>query len=237
MAGRSVVEAAARNNAEWCDALCRTHGIAGRFDAGCWTSPRRTPPLYPDAVTLAAGVAAAELLSQIDITDGCSVKDSFADLDLAADGFRVLFQGEWLLREPEDTAAPTSGWVVIETRDRLGEWESAWGASPSALRLFRSALLANPAIAVLARDDGDGIIAGAVASRSATVIGLSNAFDAQGDLASAWRDAARAAQACWGSMPVVSYDSAAALEAARKAGFGSIGELAVWVKRASPDEG
>jgi hypothetical protein len=230
MAEVPVVEVAARTNAEWCDAFCRTYGIAGRFDTECWTSPARTPPLYPDAVTLAPGVTRAHLLSLIDASDGCSVKDSFTDLDLTADGFRVLFRGEWLLRKPTDARAVPNRWSVIVTRDQLEEWESTWGGSLSGPAFFRPALLADAAIAVLARYDGNRIAAGAVANRSATVIGLSNVFDAEGDLRSAWHDGARAAEACWGSLPVVGYDSGAALEAAHEAGFGSIGELAVWVR-------
>jgi hypothetical protein len=60
------------------------------------------------------------------------------------------------------------------------------------------------------------------------VIGLSNVFDTGGDLDSAWPGAAAAVEALWGSMPVVGYDSGAALDAARRAGFDSIGELVVW---------
>jgi hypothetical protein len=230
MAEPPVVSAAARNNAEWCDAFCRTYGIAGRFEAECWTSPERTPPLYPDAVTVAPGVAPGRLLSQIDTSDGCSVKDSFADLDLTADGFRLLFRGEWLLREPGGAAPASSGWSVVETREQLQEWESMWGASPQVPNFFRPALLGNTDVAILARYDGDRLAAGAIANRSAAVVGLSNVFDADGDLASAWRDAAEAAHARWGAMRVVSYDSGAALEAAHEAGFDSIGELAVWLR-------
>jgi hypothetical protein len=229
MAGVPVVYTAARSNAEWCDAFCRTYGIAGRLEAEFWTSPKRTPPLYPDAVTLAPGIAPAQFLAGIDTSDGCSVKDSFADLDLTPHSFRVLFRGEWLFRAG-DTAPASSRWLVIETREQLEEWESTWRASPAVPPFFRPALLANAAIAVLARYDGDRIAAGAVANRSATVVGLSDVFDTDGDLASAWRDAGRAAQARWGSVPVVSYDSGAALEAAHEVGFGSVGELAVWVR-------
>jgi hypothetical protein len=229
MAGVPVVYAAARNNAEWCDAFCRTYGIAGRLEAEFWTSPKRTPPLYPDAVTLAPGIAPAQFLAGIDTSDGCSVKDSFADLDLTPHSFRVLFR-----------ASGCSGPETLRLR-RAGGWSSRResnsksGSRRGARRLrlppfFRPALLANAAIAVLARYDGDRIAAGAVANRSATVVGLSNVFDTDGDLASAWRDAGRAAQARWGSVPVVSYDSGAALEAAHQAGFGSVGELAVWVR-------
>jgi len=72
------------------------------------------------------------------------------------------------------------------------------------------------------------IVAGAVANRSATVIGLSNVFDAAGDLESAWHGAAAAATSVWGPMPVVSYDSGSSFDAANEAGFDSIGELPVW---------
>ena len=47
-----VIAAAARNNAELCDLVSRAHGIDGAFASDAWTSPRRTPPFYPDAVTL-----------------------------------------------------------------------------------------------------------------------------------------------------------------------------------------
>src|SRR3954452_7592535 len=230
MAERPIVYAAARNNAEWCDAFCCTYGIAGRFDAECWTSPERTPPLYPDSVTLVPGVAATQLLSAIDTSDGCSVKDSFADLDLTSDGFRVLFRGTWLVRAPGDAAPASSRWLVIETQEQLEEWESAWRVSPGGPAFFRPALLADAATALLARYDGGRVVAGAIANRSSTVVGLSNVFDADGDLASAWHDAANAAQARWGPMPVVRYASGTALEAAYRAGFAGFGELTVWMK-------
>jgi hypothetical protein len=231
MAAASVVHAAARNNAEWCDALCRTHGITAHFDADSWTSPKRTPPFYPDAVTLDAGVLPAQLLAKIDRRAGCSVKDSFADLELDNEGFRVLFRGEWLLDKREDGLQLPSRWWVVETREQLADWESAWNVSGSTSSLFRPSLLASSAIAVLAQDDGKWIVGGAVVNRSATVIGLSNVFHRHGDLESVWRGAASAAHTRWGPMPVVGYDSGTALDAAHRAGFGTVGELVVWVKK------
>jgi hypothetical protein len=44
----SWTEAAVRNNAEWCDLVCRTHGAATSFDAVAWTSATRTPNHYPE---------------------------------------------------------------------------------------------------------------------------------------------------------------------------------------------
>jgi hypothetical protein len=49
----SVVEAklAAKNNAIWCHAVCRSHGITGTFAADAWTSDRRSPRLYPREIS------------------------------------------------------------------------------------------------------------------------------------------------------------------------------------------
>jgi hypothetical protein len=234
MAASPLVRAAARNNAEWCDAFCRTHGITGRFRADSWSSPVRTPPLYPDAVTLLPEVAAEPLLSAIDRSEGCSVKDSFAELDLASPGFRPLFRAEWLHRRASDAdAASGRRWSTLTTEQQIWEWESAWAGSPEASGFFRPALLAVETIAVLARYAGGQIVAGAVANRSATVIGLSNVFHTAGDLESAWRGGVEAVEAFWGQMPVVGYDSGASLDAAHEAGFDSIGELVVWRKEPS----
>ena len=231
-----LVRAAARNNADWCDAFCRTHGVRGRFRADSWSSPVRTPPRFPDAVTLVPELAVEQLLSGIDASEGCSVKDSLADLDLSADGFRPLFHAEWLHRASRDRrVAGARRWSRLETEQQLGEWESAWAGSLEVAGFFRPSLLADASIGVLARYEDARIVAGAVATRSTTVIGLSNVFETAGDLESAWLEGAEAANALWGQMPVVGYESGASLDAAHEAGFDSIGELVVWLK-AAPSE-
>lgn len=73
--------------------MCRAHGWAGTVDDRAWTSARRTPPLYPDAVTLSATASVSEVLDRVDAGEGCSVKDSFARLDLSADGFVPIMGG------------------------------------------------------------------------------------------------------------------------------------------------
>src|SRR2546425_2173226 len=152
MSGSALVRAAARNNAEWCDAFCRTYGIVGRFDTDSWWSPVR--------------------------------------------GFRPLFRAEWLLREPGRARAGSDrGWSALTTQAQLVEWESTWAESHEASGFFRPALLVDEAVRMLARYDGGRILAGAVANRSTTVIGLSNVFDAGGDQESAWLGAAAAANA------------------------------------------
>ena len=234
MSSSLIVRAAARNNAEWCDTFCRTHEIVGCFRADSWFSPVRTPPYYPDAVTLLPGTTTDQVLSGIDTGEGCSVKDSFAVLDLAAAGFRPLFRAMWLVRKPDQTRSVSARpWSAVTSEEQLGEWEAAWGERPDGSGFFRRALLEDETITVLAGYDADRIVAGAVATRSAKVIGLSNLFATEGDLESAWVGAAAAAAALWGDMPIVAYESGAALDAAEAARFTPIGELVVWLN-ASP---
>ena len=119
-----TADLAARNNAEWCHAFCRTHGITGDFRADAWSSSVRTPPYYPDAVTLVPDVEPAGLLRRIDAGEGCSIKDSFARLDLAGAGFTPLFHAEWvMLRRPP---LETRGWSAVASADELRAWEQAW---------------------------------------------------------------------------------------------------------------
>ena len=68
---------AARNNAHWCDALCRSHGIEGRFTDAGWESLDPAPPFYPDVITLRPDASLAELLEPIADRRPCSIKDSF----------------------------------------------------------------------------------------------------------------------------------------------------------------
>ncbi|MCO1594915.1 hypothetical protein M8C17_07010 [Micromonospora sp. RHAY321] len=148
-----VREAAARNNADWCAVVCDTHGVTGRTDADAWSVPRRSPPWYPDAVTLRPGVDAGALLARIDAGSGASVKDSFADLDLSGHGFRVLFDAQWIHRPSAD---PPGGPPLdrVTTPERLAAWATAHGGG----ELFRPALLADPRVRVLARYDDRGAV-------------------------------------------------------------------------------
>ena len=231
MSARSLAHAAAQNNAEWCHTFCGTHGVVGRFRAAFWSSPVRAPPLYPDAVTLRPEITVERVLAGIDTNEGCGVKDSFASLDLSADGFRPLFRAEWVVRKPaEGRHQSAPGWSPTTTEAELREWEATSGEVPGGSNFFRPALLEDKRVAVLAGHDGDRIVAGGIANRSAAVIGLSNVFDVAGDLESAWASVAAAAAALWGDMPIVSYDLGDSLDAAHGAGFDSVGELAVWIK-------
>jgi hypothetical protein len=215
---------AARNNAEWCDLVCRTHGVGTRFEPDAWVALRRSPPLYPDAVTLTTGPAGA-LLGRVDSSQGCSIKDSFATLDLSAAGFRVLFEAEWIHRRPPPQ--PTGGalrWSRVRTPDELLAWSAAHGG------VFGPALLDNPAVAILAARDEAGLVAGVIGNRSESVVGVSNFFATTAATDRAWAGAIAAVSAQFPGLPLVGYEHGSGLGAAHRAGFLSVGRLRVWLK-------
>ncbi len=227
-----LVRAAARNNAEWCAAMCRSHGLTGAFGAQSWSAPSRTPLYYPDAVTLVPDTDPAELTARIDTgAPGASVKDSFADLDLTGDGFRVLFEARWIHR-PAGAPAPASGlrWDVAGDPDALREWAHAWDGGNGDAHLFRPALLDDPSTRVIAGRADDGrVVAGAVASLGGGVVGVSNVFARDGGADAAWPVVLEAVNGLFPALPVVGYEHGDALAAAVRHGFGPVGPLRVWL--------
>ena len=227
-----LVQTAARNNAEWCATMSRSHGVAGEFSATAWAAPTRTPNYYPDAVTLVPGVDEAELMARIDTAAaGASVKDSFADLDLVEAGFRVLFEAQWIHRP---VSAPSSSsdlaWSVVGTPDRLRAWALAWDNGSGDADLFRPALLDDPATFVLAGQSVDGrLVAGAVVSRSDEVVGVTNVFALDGDPDAGWSVVLEATNELFPTLPVVGYEHGDGLAAAVRHGFQPVGRLRVWL--------
>ncbi|MEU8774332.1 hypothetical protein [Streptomyces sp. NPDC048606] len=230
-----LLRAAARNNALWCDAVCRTHGLRPSFSAEAWTSSARTPPLYPDAVTLAPTSTVEAVRAGIDTAvPGCSVKDSFAALDLAPAGFEVLFEASWIHRA-RGSALPAPGrrleWSEVATAGELDAWEAAWSGE-GAGGLFRPALLDQDLVFLAGRAAGR-VVAGAVASAGGGVVGVSNLFAADdADTDETWAAVLAAADARWPALPVVGYEAGDDLAAALRAGFAPLGRLRVWLHTA-----
>jgi hypothetical protein len=246
--------------------MCRSHGVPNAFGADAWTAPTRTPPYYPDAVTLAPaadpnpmgsvpgvdpdmlarasgadpvaptpvpGVDPVALVARIDTAaPGASVKDSFADLDLAPTGFRVLFEAQWIHFPAAKATSPTYlGWEVCMSPEVLRTWAIAWDGGEGNADLFRPELLDEPDVFVFSARSPDGrVIAGAVANRSEQVIGVSNVFAVDGDLDTAWQVVAEAVGRVFPDLPMVGYERGDALDAAVHHGFEPIGPLRVWVR-------
>ncbi|MFG1708357.1 hypothetical protein ACFLIM_34645 [Nonomuraea sp. M3C6] len=224
-----TIREAARNNAEWCDLVCRTHQAPGTFTGRAWTNPTRTPLLYPDAVTLSPEATAADVLDHIDQGSGASVKDSFAALDLP--GFDVLFEAEWIYHPtPGGTpgAAATGdpiAWEVVDDAATLRDWEQACFAG-GVTDLFLPGLLAEAKL-LCGRIEGD-IVCGSALNASGRVVGVSNVYASGCDIDAAWSGTLALAADLFPGRPLVGYETDP--EDAMKHGFTTIGPLRVWLK-------
>ncbi|HEX3003471.1 MAG TPA: hypothetical protein VHO27_04620 [Angustibacter sp.] len=227
----ALCRVAARNNAEWCAAMCRSHGVVNGFDGPVWSASQRTPTYYPDAVTLAPTAGASDVLGRIDLAaPGASVKDSFADLDLAPAGFEVLFDAWWIHRPPRPSdGTGLAGWEVLEDADGLRDLADAWDAGEGNADLFRPRLLDEPDVRVLARRSGGRVVAGAVANRTDDVVGLSNLFTVDDHTDAAWTGALDLVQRLYPTHAVVGYERGEDLTVALRHGLRPVGRLRVWI--------
>jgi hypothetical protein len=222
---------AARTNALWVDAVCRTHGLVGVLGDDAWTCPQRTPPYHPDAVTLSPDADGYELLARIDASDGCSVKDSWSGLDLSGEDFARLVVGEWLWLDPKaPVEPPTRRWEAVRTPDEMLAWASSWAADPDDAAILRPALLREPGVHVLRALEAGRVVAGGIVHVTDGVAGVGNLFDATGDDARAWRDVVAAVREIAPGMPVAGWEAGGAVAAAEAAGCERLGTLTIWIR-------
>jgi hypothetical protein len=231
MTADPLAVAAARNNAALCDAVCRAHGIVGRFDTDAWTSGRRTPPLYPDAVTLGPDADMDKVLARIDTSSGCTIKDSFVTLGKAR-GFRVLFDGSWIAKETGATqeGKPALTWHVVRKPNDLAAWERAWRGKDGPVGLFRPGMLNENLIFLAGFADGR-LVAGAIANPTDDVVGISNVFARSAPVSHVWGGCLAAVSGRFPDRAVVGYESGGELGAALRNGFRTVGPLRVWVRK------
>lgn len=214
---------AARNNAEWCDAVTRAFGGMGRFGPELWVHPGEAPTFYPNAVTLVPMDWVPTAIAEGDF--GFAVKDSFALMDLTPLGYVPLFEAMWIWRDARPVArADDAAWRIVRDVESLARWDQAWGeTAPSP---FRPALLKEPDHAFIAAEVEGRIVAGCVASRSEAVVGISNLFGPD-ELVSG---CLAAVQGFAPGLPVVGYEAEPALTRMKGLGFEALGPLRVWVR-------
>jgi hypothetical protein len=214
---------------------CAVHTASSAASTGhVWATPRRAPTFYPDAVTLDEDATGERILEIVDsATPGCSVKDSFARLDLSSAGFRILFVAEWIHRAPSHTVPSRRSsirWQRLRNDGALLAWEAAWRGDRLVTPLFKPTLLENASIQILGGYLGDRIVAGAILNWSKQAIGVSNLFTTSGDVGEAWPGLLDAANRAFPSIPIVGYLAGPELAAALAHGFTSIGTLRVWIR-------
>jgi hypothetical protein len=219
-----VVEAAT-TNASWCDAVCRALGLPTRWTGEAWTVAERSRGGYPDTVTLSREAEAEAVLKRVEDGPGCSVKDSFAVLDLGPSGFHVLFEATWIRRPAAAGAgsAATLDWRGVQTLTDLESWSER-----RRLDVFFPDLLDSDDV----RSNGAGSVDGAgfALNRSGGVVGVSNVFAGSADLITLWSDLVVVAARTYPGFDLVGYELGADLQAALAVGFVGIGQLRVWMR-------
>ncbi len=236
---------AVSNNAVWCDAVCRAHGLAAEFLDSIWLTREVTPPFYPNAVTLTSArdmdvqLHAIRTLLDAEIPGAWAVKDSYRLLDLAPFGFRPLFDATWIGCDTAQSATEDARdvrWHVVRDPAALEMWEIAWRGEPAnaeaqpSASIFLPALLDNETIAFFAASHNNQIVAGAIGNRTGEVVGISNVFlPVQNEMR--WRAGCVTAVAQrFPGLPMVGYESGNDLAAFRKLGFTELGSLRIWTR-------
>lgn len=223
------VELAARNNAMWCDGMCRAHGQPTEFTENLWIC-RGTPPRYHSNITTLKPGSIEFIRKE----QPGGFKDGFHDIDAVELGYQALFSANWIWMDEPGPGEANFEWNRAQTDEDLRFWEAGWevGDEDAANhpRQFPPSLLDDPNNAFLfALEDGH-LVAGCILNLTEPVVGLSNTFALGIDLDDFWHDLPLLANSTFPGMSVVGYERGIDLDHALTAGFESIGDLRVWVK-------
>jgi hypothetical protein len=238
------VELAVLNSTRWYESMFAAHGLACETDGRVWCSHETPPPFHSNLVVLAPTTTLADIETYAaDIEGrrqqtGWSLKDSYACLDLASLGCTLLFQADWIWRDPVRGVDPALksrlSWIKLTNPSSLLKWEQAWSGDARnetevlRTRQFPTSLLDSPDHAFFAGLLDGEIIAGGVANRSPGVVGLSNIFSPPGLVEDTWGALVTSVSAAFPGTPIVGYERGADLNIAQRAGFEPTGKLCVW---------
>jgi hypothetical protein len=173
-----------------------------------------------------------DLLDRIDSSPGCSIKDSFASMDLTTSGFNVLLDAQWIVRTPKATRPITTDriWTVVRDQESFAAWEDAWRVEQGQPEVLSADLLRDPSVTVLGMGIENDTAAGAILCRSGAMVGISNFFTNDRTASIDWQGCLALAASLFPGMAIVGYESGDALRAATKHGFDAVGPLRVWVR-------
>lgn len=222
---------ASANSASWCATVCRAHGIPGTLAVGQWRAAAPPPPFYPDTITLVPGLAPAEVAAAVPDRAGASVKDSFADVDLAAEGFELRLEARWIWHpQPSADGAPDVVWDVVDTAAGLAVWAEGSGqAGTFGPQSPGRVLLGREDVRFLLSRDGDVVVGRAALCAAAGVVGVGNVWAGAPGV---WESLAGTAGRLFPGRAVAGYESGPDLAAALAGGFEAVGPLRVWARPA-----
>lgn len=131
---------------------------------------------------------------------------------------------------------PGARWATITQEAELAAWEKAWRGEaaeemgPKPNPIFLPALLAHAKIALIAAFEGPQIVAGAIASHTGQVVGLSNIFGPASASLQFRAGCIAAAITRFPGLPLVGYEAGLDLAEMQALGFEAIGPVRIWVR-------
>lgn len=206
----------------------------------CYSS-EKTPPLYSNLVTISKDWKPDDIFRSIDNRceqekwDRWSVKDSFGVLDLSEYGFTKLFDAQWIYLGAEKfrprAADVNLRYEIVNAEDVLARWRIAWDSDEQlGKEIFDRKLLDDPKVYFVAGFDGKQILSGCLVNRTGNVLGISNFFAPDEDIAY-WSGAIGFIFGSIERLNVVGYERKALASKLRMLGFETAGDLTVWLKK------
>lgn len=221
---------AARNNADWYEAMFAAHGLRYVRRPYAFVGQDGALPFHSNLTGVAPDQEAAiirELAGLVSRFERVVVKDSFCQLELEQNGFRTLFEAFWIWRDHVRSGLPT-GWRIVNNTSELKIWEDGWRRcnSSAECRMFPDLLLDREDVIFLGRSEAGRFTDGCIANLSNECVGLSNVF-AESPSQRSFAEAANAASSVGGRFPLVGFESGAELDHALSAGFQAVGKLRI----------
>ncbi|MFC7391429.1 hypothetical protein [Scopulibacillus cellulosilyticus] len=220
------IEQAVKNNIIWCGIVSESHGIPYYCNGGVWGLLSEAPPLCPDIITAGMDVTDQEVADFIGDRNISTIKDSFANLDMASIGFKVLFNAVWIYHPPVSVSESAKlGWRVITKKEDLTKWTYAHDSE----KVIKYNLLDRDDVKIFIKEKEDEI-SGFIANLGAGVIGISNAFSMEYTNEALWKDIVQAVSTEFQNLPIVGYEQGNSLKAALSCGWESLGPLRIWIR-------
>ena len=225
MAAADPLTLTVRENAAWCDLVCRLHRFTPEGDGRLWWSARRTPDLFPDAVTLVPDVSVLDVLGRINDSVRHVGQGLLCDARPHGPGVDCALRRD-VGHASTRARARTTGRVHVRRRAARSS-RSRPGVVPGAARRGCcqpgcDACPESPCLAAKAMP-GSPTVRSCTAQRSAAL-----PSPASGTPSGAWADIADAVSHRHPEAWIVGYERGADLDAALAAGFTAIGPLRVW---------
>lgn len=222
----SKIDEVVLNNIAWCQIVCNTHGIVGVSKENIWGLHSKAPKFYPELITSNKCATIEEVKSFIEDGKVSSIKDSYANLDLALLGFDVLFEAEWLVHAPVLDFDPIqTNWRVVDTEKDLKKWT----AVSELENIIKSELLKEHNVKIYICETEDGTL-GFIANLSTGVVGISNVFPIGYEEEKLWKEIPKIISKEFPKRSLVGYEHGSSLRVAKLSGWKAIGPLRVWIK-------